>query len=451
MLIMEEISRSARKIFQIQNVFFIHHRHASFKRENGRKKIVYSHAASKNHEREKKTLFGPLVETLPEKRKRFDLGKEDEIPKKILKNLVEEEEQIIVKAKKRPYKQVEMDFLTKNINRKNLNMIQLSSNKISEIKNKNIVYNIVNKSTYNNYRYGLINDEGNSKKLTTPSEMEDQKNEINVKEKILETNNDDTEKEITTNKICPSAIIIQNMLSFSIYDSTKSGRIAHNKLPVTNGIISLSAKTESSNKNLPSVTRILSATMSETAKKTLERWKAEMIEKLGIDGFNEYQQNLFKDGHDLHSAIENALLQKEYQIPEKVKPAFESVQNVLKDISSITALESHVVHPKLFYRGITDCVATYRGDLCLIDWKKSDKRKDTIESIYDAPTQVASYIGAINADLNYPFEIKKGLVVVAYTNGEEATVYEIDHENLFIYWKTWLKRLQKYFVETKKM
>lgn len=46
-----------------------------------------------------------------------------------------------------------------------------------------------------------------------------------------------------------------------------------------------------------------------------------------------------------------------------------------------------------------------RGDLCLIDWKKSDKRKDTIESIYDAPTQVASYIGAINADLNYPFEV----------------------------------------------
>lgn len=292
MSIMEEISRSARKIFQIQNVFFIHHRHASFKKENGRKKIVDSHAASKNHEREKKTLFGPLVETLPEKRKRFNLGKEDEIPKKILKNLVEEEEQIIVKAKKRPYKQVEMDFLTKNINRKNLNMIQISSNKISEIKNKNIVYNIVNKSTYNNYRYGLISDEGNSKKLTTPSEMEDQKNEINVKEKILETNNDDTEKEITTNKICPSAIIIQNMLSFSIYDSTKSGRIAHNKLPVTNGIISLSAKTESSNKNLPSVTRILSATMSEAAKKTLERWKAEMIEKLGIDGFNEYQQSI---------------------------------------------------------------------------------------------------------------------------------------------------------------
>ena len=70
--------------------------------------------------------------------------------------------------------------------------------------------------------------------------------------------------------------------------------------------------------------------------------------------------DLFKDGHDLHSSIESFLLQKELLIPERIQPAFNSVQNVLKDISSVTALETHVVHPQLRYRGIVDCVATYR-------------------------------------------------------------------------------------------
>lgn len=40
--------------------------------------------------------------------------------------------------------------------------------------------------------------------------------------------------------------------------------------------------------NLPSVTRILNATMSEQSKAALEKWKNSMIEKLGEDGFNQY-------------------------------------------------------------------------------------------------------------------------------------------------------------------
>lgn len=46
----------------------------------------------------------------------------------------------------------------------------------------------------------------------------------------------------------------------------------------------------SSKSNLPSVTRILNATMSEQSKAALEKWKNSMIEKLGEDGFNRYSR-----------------------------------------------------------------------------------------------------------------------------------------------------------------
>lgn len=42
--------------------------------------------------------------------------------------------------------------------------------------------------------------------------------------------------------------------------------------------------------DLPSVTNILNVTMSEKSKAALERWKKNMIEKLGEDGFAEYSR-----------------------------------------------------------------------------------------------------------------------------------------------------------------
>lgn len=47
----------------------------------------------------------------------------------------------------------------------------------------------------------------------------------------------------------------------------------------------------------------------------------------------------------------------------------------------------------------------FRDKLVVIDWKKSDKLKSTISMTYDAPLQIAAYIGAINFDSNYPFKV----------------------------------------------
>uniref|UniRef100_A0A0C9QIB2 Mitochondrial genome maintenance exonuclease 1 n=1 Tax=Fopius arisanus TaxID=64838 RepID=A0A0C9QIB2_9HYME len=209
------------------------------------------------------------------------------------------------------------------------------------------------------------------------------------------------------------------------------------------GIVSL--KPEEQNEYcLPGVTRILNATMSEEAKLILAKWKKKKIKELGEEGFDEYCKSLLEDSKIMHLLIEKSLRREELpEVPQHLKPSFNSVKLVLKDLSHIRMLESHVVHPTLGYRGFIDCVASYRGNLCIIDWKKSEKIK-TLSTTYDSPLQVSAYIGALNADPNYPFQVKSGLVVIAYTRGQPPSVFEFTAAKLEFYWREWLKRLEKY-------
>ena len=59
------------------------------------------------------------------------------------------------------------------------------------------------------------------------------------------------------------------------------------------------------------------------------------------------------------------LLSQYFTTPDQIKidgsveGVWSSVSSVLKNIGSAKAIESHVVHPVLKYRGIIDCIATY--------------------------------------------------------------------------------------------
>ncbi|KAJ8013525.1 hypothetical protein DPEC_G00030680 [Dallia pectoralis] len=211
--------------------------------------------------------------------------------------------------------------------------------------------------------------------------------------------------------------------------------------------------------SVPSVTRILQQTLSPEQQFFLERWRKKMIAKLGEEGFKEYTQNLFRQGKLFHTAVENvlplktedasanletALPDKAPEVPVEVEGYMESIRHVMDDIRGVRAIESRVLHTKLGYLGIVDCVALYKGVLCVIDWKTSERSKPFLDNTYDNPLQVAAYVGALNNDVNYNYQVENGLIVVAYKDGSPAHPHLLSSEQVLQYWEKWLVRLEEY-------
>lgn len=84
--------------------------------------------------------------------------------------------------------------------------------------------------------------------------------------------------------------------------------------------------------------------------------------------------------------------------------------------------------------------------MSVIEWKKSDRPKLTVNATFDAPLQLCAYLGAINADPRYALHVRTGLVVVAYTTGRPAHAFRLDEQTVHHYWAAWLKRLHEYWL-----
>lgn len=203
-------------------------------------------------------------------------------------------------------------------------------------------------------------------------------------------------------------------------------------------------------RNLPAVTRIISATQTDYQKFILEQWKLRMVEELGVQGFEEYQKENFEKGHKLHYAIQQRLLGEPLELTPNIEGYWKSLQLVIPAIEHVYSQEDNVVHPYLHYRGIFDCLATYRGCACVIDWKTSSKPKPNLRDTYDYPLQMVAYIGALNQS-DYLVErgipqVNSAALVVAYENGDPAHIHFLDAAKCQYYWKKWLDKLHQYWL-----
>ena len=203
--------------------------------------------------------------------------------------------------------------------------------------------------------------------------------------------------------------------------------------------------------DIPSVSKILAATMSEKSKEVLARWEKEKIALLGLDGFKKLKSDNFTRGHTLHTMLEDFMetrqLPKAKDIPDSVsKRHLVSISQAVKQFHTPLLLESAVTHPDLNYSGIVDCVAMLGDTVMLVDWKTSEKVKNKVSDLYDNPLQLAAYMGALNRDERYRHlgNINNGAVVVVYNSGYPAMVHTFNQKEMEVYWDMWCDRLEMF-------
>jgi hypothetical protein len=219
--------------------------------------------------------------------------------------------------------------------------------------------------------------------------------------------------------------------------------------------IRLSREDHRPERKMPSVTKILKETMPVERKLILHAWEERMIAEMGQEGFNQMQHDTLERGKSLHSALESYFLQgslpKSQDIQDEVTHHhLDSITPILPyfDQGPPLSIESQVIHPQLDYVGYMDALAIYgktkNKRLVLIDWKTSQKDKLTLRATYDAPLQIAAYVGALNHDRRYPFQVSSALIVVVYNDGRPATAINMSKIQLEKHWIDWLDRYKVY-------
>lgn len=92
----------------------------------------------------------------------------------------------------------------------------------------------------------------------------------------------------------------------------------------------------------------------------------------------------------------------------------------------------------------------FRQNLTIIEWKNSDRHKRTVNFTFDAPLQLASYLGMMNTREEYiKNPILTGIIVVAYNDGSPANLFQLTEADLKKYWRLYLHRLQEYWIRVR--
>lgn len=191
----------------------------------------------------------------------------------------------------------------------------------------------------------------------------------------------------------------------------------------------------------PSVTTILNTTKPQADRDALFNWR----QRVGTAEANQISGAASRRGTATHKYIQRYLLGEDTPCPEAVKPYWDSIQPVLKDIDHIRLIEGSVFNYDLRYGGRVDCVASYQGIPCICDWKTADKPKQSVERLYDGPIQLAAYSGAVNQFYQaYNIQLTHALIVVAIP-GSLAQVFWFEPEQMVNYWQQWEERLADYW------
>lgn len=189
---------------------------------------------------------------------------------------------------------------------------------------------------------------------------------------------------------------------------------------------------------LPSFTSIIEATKTaeEKAKKKakLANWRCDV----GSTEATRISCTAKQRGKIGHRHLEKYFNGEKVLCPELIKPHWEHLMPVLEDIHDIKLVESYVFHYYEGFAGRLDCVASYRGTPCIIEFKFPDRFKPIYE---ETPLQLSAYCGAVNRQ--YGLRIQHTLVIQATPN--QAVVRLFAPDEVIKYWGRWQQRVAQFW------
>jgi genome maintenance exonuclease 1 len=198
---------------------------------------------------------------------------------------------------------------------------------------------------------------------------------------------------------------------------------------------------------LPSVTTILSATMPEEKRKSLDAWKL----RVGSTDAQKVVTTAANRGTAMHTHLEKFLLGEGYldlttEGQASRTMADEIINKGLKNrLVEFWGLEVTLYYPEL-YAGATDVVGVYDGEESIVDFKQSNKPKRR-EWIEDYKLQLAGYALAHNEV--YGTNIMKGVNLIC-TKDNLYQEFIFDGEEFKQAKYEFLKRVDQYYNQKNK-
>lgn len=192
--------------------------------------------------------------------------------------------------------------------------------------------------------------------------------------------------------------------------------------------------------SLPSVTTILDSTKD---KSHLIEWRR----KVGEEQANIITKEASGIGTRMHKYLEEYIEQGSWGAPGSnpfAQQAHQMAQTVGKNalihVDEIWGSEVSLYYPQI-YAGTTDCVGTYKGAPCIIDFKQSNKPKKK-EWITDYFLQLTAYAEAHNKV--YGTEIREAHVFMC-SRDMTYQQFDITAVEYSKYADQWWDRVEQYF------
>ena len=197
-------------------------------------------------------------------------------------------------------------------------------------------------------------------------------------------------------------------------------------------------KIDGNEHEMPSVTRIISATKDTTH---LDSW----AERVGWEKAETIKNEAATVGTHMHNVVERLLLNRDLPAPRTwlqvkgYRMGYRLIEEFFPHVNEVWGTEASLYYP-FRYAGTTDCVGVYKGEASIMDFKQTNRMKPR-KWIEDYFIQLAAYACAHNH--LHQTNIDHGVIMMVAQDGEVQEFVTCGRE-FQQYQDQWMQRVEQF-------